>query len=61
MSFRRKELTTAMSAYRIAESKLSEVEDEIEKAEFFQSVLCILLYETNIFLHELCQSRTQNT
>lgn len=33
--FRRKELTTAISAYRIAETKLSEVEDEIEKAEFF--------------------------
>lgn len=33
--FRRIELTTAISAYHIAESKLSEVEDEIEKAEFF--------------------------
>ncbi|MGP3748550.1 response regulator aspartate phosphatase [Bacillus sp. 3A_MP1] len=42
--FRRKELTTAISAYRIAESKLSEVEDEIEKAEFFFKVSYVYYY-----------------
>ena len=52
--FRRKELTTAISAYRIAETKLSEVEDEIEKAEFFQSFIRLLLYETDLLFDELC-------
>lgn len=42
--FRRKELTTAISAYRIAETKLSEVEDEIEKAEFFFKVSYVYYY-----------------
>ncbi len=42
--FRRKELTSAISAYRIAESKLSEVEDEIEKAEFFFKVSYVYYY-----------------
>lgn len=42
--FRRKELTTAISAYRITESKLSEVEDEIEKAEFFFKVSYVYYY-----------------
>ncbi|MEC5227706.1 tetratricopeptide repeat protein [Bacillus inaquosorum] len=42
--FRRKELTTAISAYRVAESKLSEVEDEIEKAEFFFKVSYVYYY-----------------
>ncbi|MCY8601284.1 tetratricopeptide repeat protein [Bacillus spizizenii] len=42
--FRRKELTTAISAYRIAESKLSAVEDEIEKAEFFFKVSYVYYY-----------------
>ncbi|SPU01760.1 response regulator aspartate phosphatase; mobile element region [Bacillus tequilensis] len=36
--FRRKELTTAIRAYRIAESKLYQVEDELERAEFFFKV-----------------------
>ncbi|AOR96890.1 Response regulator aspartate phosphatase [Bacillus subtilis] len=42
--FRRKELTTAISAYRVAETKLSEVEDEIEKAEFFFKVSYVYYY-----------------
>lgn len=42
--FRRKELTTAISAYRIAETKLYQVEDEIERAEFFFKVLYVYYY-----------------
>lgn len=29
------ELTTVISAYRIAETKLNDIEDEIEHAEFY--------------------------
>ncbi|MCC2117370.1 tetratricopeptide repeat protein [Bacillus halotolerans] len=42
--FRRKELTTAISAYRIAETKLYQVEDEIERAEFFFKVSYVYYY-----------------
>ncbi|MGF9750559.1 hypothetical protein ABEW90_04990 [Bacillus subtilis] len=44
--FRRKELTTAISAYQITEKKLFEVEveDEIERAEFFFKVSHVYYY-----------------
>ncbi|MCY8057818.1 tetratricopeptide repeat protein [Bacillus spizizenii] len=42
--FRRKELTAAITSYRKAESKLTEVDDEIEKAEFFFKVSYVYYY-----------------
>ncbi|WNV80284.1 tetratricopeptide repeat protein [Bacillus atrophaeus] len=42
--FRRKELTSAISAYRIAETKQYQVEDEIERAEFFFKVSYVYYY-----------------
>ncbi|AVI27171.1 tetratricopeptide repeat protein [Bacillus velezensis] len=42
--FRRKKLTAAITSYRKAESKLTEIDDEIEKAEFFFKVAYVYYY-----------------
>ncbi|MFJ5965570.1 tetratricopeptide repeat protein [Bacillus sp. NPDC093026] len=42
--FRRKELTTAITAYRRAEQKLAQIDDEIEHAEFFFKVSEVYYY-----------------
>ncbi|AVM23327.1 RapH N-terminal domain-containing protein [Bacillus pumilus] len=42
--FRRKELTTAISAYRKAEMMISEINDEIEQAEFYFKVSYVYYY-----------------
>ncbi|KMY40856.1 aspartate phosphatase [Bacillus sp. FJAT-27445] len=47
--FRRKELTTAISAYRLAETKLYQIEDEIERAEFFFKVSYVYYYMTQTY------------
>lgn len=42
--FRRKELVSAINAYSLAETKLSEVEDEIERGEFYFKVSEVYYY-----------------
>lgn len=47
--FRRRELTTAISAYRIAETKLNDIEDEIEHAEFYFKISEVYYYMKQTF------------
>ncbi|MEH7234448.1 tetratricopeptide repeat protein, partial [Bacillus safensis] len=47
--FRRRELTTAISAYRIAEIKLKDIEDEIEHAEFYFKISEVYYYMKQTF------------
>lgn len=42
--FRRKELVSAINAYSLAETKLSEIEDEIERGEFYFKVSEVYYY-----------------
>ncbi|WP_446325373.1 response regulator aspartate phosphatase [Bacillus altitudinis] len=47
--FRQRELTTAISAYRIAETKLNGIEDEIEHAEFYFKISEVYYYMKQTF------------